>query len=269
MFFIKAFAFLKRDLQEQLSFKFQFLMQIFSIAAQTWVFFYLGKFIQISLGSGSNGEFDYFGFLLLGVAFSGYQFSGLNSFALALHKEIGQGTLESVLMTPTHPLTLIFANALWSFVAATIKVCGYLLIGTLCFGLQIKSMNFWALGFGFILTALSFSGLGLISAAFVLIYKRGDPVAYALNGLTRLFAGVYFPVTILPLWLQNISRFLPMTHALAFMRGLLLEGKTLPELRIYLVTLAGFAVLLLPLGLYVFQQAVQTAKRDGSLCYTD
>ncbi len=269
MFFRKAAAFLKRDLQDRLSFKFQSLLDGVSITAQCWIFFYLGKFVHSSLMPENAPPLDYFAFLLIGTAVAGYQFSALSSFSLAMHKEIGLGTLEAIAMTPTTPLTIIFSGALWSFLAATARMGFYFLMGFLFFGLHILFFHPLAIFCAVILTMAALSGLGMISAAFVLVYKRGDPVSYTLNGLTRLISGVYFPLSILPGWLQKIASFLPMTHALNLMRGLLIEGKTVADLKSSFLSLVGFALLFLPAGLWIFHRAVAQAKREGSLSYSD
>ena len=269
MFFHKAAAFLKRDLQDRLSFKFQMLLDAVSIAAQCWTFFYVSQFVRSAAVLPQSPSPDYFAFLLIGSAVAGYQFSILSSFSLSIHKEIALGTLEAIAMTPTPPIMIVLSGALWSFLAATVRVGFYFLIGFLIFGLHLHSFNPLAMLAALSLMMLTLSGLGMISAAFLLVYKRGDPVSYILNGLTRLIAGVYFPVTMLPGGLQKLSKILPMTHGLNLMRGFLIEGKTFLDLKTDFLILAGFSVIFLPAGLWIFHRAVAKAKREGSLSYSD
>ncbi len=266
MFFQKALAFLKRDLQENLSFKTSVLFELISIMAQCWVFFYLGKFVQGNWESPASG--DYFTFLLFGVAFAGYQFAALQGFSLAIHREIGAGTLEAVLLTGTRPVTLIFSSAFWSFTFTTLKIAAWLLIGALFFHLDLSRLNLAAFSAGLGMTVFSLLGLGMLSAAFILVFKRGDPVSWLLNGLTRLFSGIYFPLTLLPLWAQKSALLLPMTHSIRIIRASV-EGSPVSSLGPSFLALAVFSAILLPLGLLAFSAAVRISKTEGSLGFTD
>jgi ABC-2 type transport system permease protein len=115
------------------------------------------------------------------------------------------------------------------------------------------------------LSVVTFSAVGIISASVILVAKRGDPVAWALNVLLTLLGGVYYPVEILPVYLQRIAEFLPVTYALRAMRLALLQGFSLSALAREVAILFAFAVVLVPLSLLTFQFAVNLAKREGSL----
>ena len=89
----------------------------------------------------------------------------------------------------------------------------------------------------------------------------------ALNALASLLGGVYYPITVLPDWLQLLSRLVPVTYALRAMRLALLQGAPFAELIPDILALAFFAVLFLPLSLVAFRYAVQRARVDGSLTH--
>ena len=107
--------------------------------------------------------------------------------------------------------------------------------------------------------------LGILAAAFILVFKQGDPVTSILGSLSGLLGGVFFPVAILPDWVQIISRFLPLTYSLEGLRQAVLNGKGISQLSHQILILAAFAVVLLPLSLAVFAWAVRQAKRLGTL----
>jgi ABC-2 type transport system permease protein len=83
--------------------------------------------------------------------------------------------------------------------------------------------------------------------------------------LSALLAGVYFPLSVLPGWLQTVSFFLPFTHALEGLRQAVLNGRGLLELGTQVAVLGIFAAVLLPLSLAVFSYAIHQAKRLGTL----
>jgi ABC-2 type transport system permease protein len=77
--------------------------------------------------------------------------------------------------------------------------------------------------------------------------------------------GVYYPVDVLPAWLQLLARFFPLTYSLEALRRALLVGDSLADLARDVGVLGVFSATLLPIGLLAFRFAVRKAKRDGSL----
>jgi ABC-2 type transport system permease protein len=117
------------------------------------------------------------------------------------------------------------------------------------------------------LSIASFSGFGILSAAIVLIIKKGDPIAWVFGGVSSLLSGVYYPISVLPDWLTPLSRLLPMTYALDAMRLAMLKGYSLYDVRFDVLVLAGFALILTPLSFYAFRSALKRAKMEGSLIH--
>ena len=98
--------------------------------------------------------------------------------------------------------------------------------------------------------------------------ESGDPINMAFSGISKLFGGVFFPVTILPPFLQSFSAVLPITYALTAMRKAILLGASPAELIPECLVLILFSVVLIPAGLICFRAALRKAKKDGSLLYS-
>ncbi len=111
----------------------------------------------------------------------------------------------------------------------------------------------------------SFSSLGIMSASFIMVLKKGDPLSWIFTNLSWLLGGVYFPIAVLPGWVQKFSYLLPITYSLEGMRLALLKGYTLRELLPSIIPLLIFTVIMLPVSMWVFKYAVKRAKVDGSL----
>ena len=120
-----------------------------------------------------------------------------------------------------------------------------------------------------VLTTVVLSCLGILSASFAMVFKRGDPFGVFLGTGSALFSGVFFPVQLINQYagsgIANISRILPPTYGLDGIRRVLIEGQGLAEVREPLFTLLLFLAILLPFSLWVFNRAVRRAKREGSL----
>ena len=76
---------------------------------------------------------------------------------------------------------------------------------------------------------------------------------------------MYYPVEVLPDWLRAFSRLLPATYSFDALRCTMLQSASFTDVGQDLLTLAGFTVVLLPVGLVAFRYAIRWAKIDGSL----
>ena len=261
-----ARAFFKRDLSMALSYRLSFIMQMTGIFMSVSTFY----FLSLLLGSALVPDLDqyggdYFSFVLIGLAFSGYMGLSLSSFAESIREGQVMGTLEIMLLSPTRLSAILISSSLWSYMLTTIRVVVYFIFGVAVFGFSLSQANFLTALVVLLLSITSFSGIGILSAAVVLIVKKGDPVAWALGGVSSLLAGVYYPISVLPDWLEPISRFLPLTYALDGMRLAMLKGASLYDVRLDILALLGFTVVLTPIAFLVFRKALKRAKMEGSL----
>jgi ABC-2 type transport system permease protein len=120
-----------------------------------------------------------------------------------------------------------------------------------------------------LLTTVVLACLGILSASFAMVFKRGDPFAIFLGAGSALFSGVFFPTQLLKEYagpkLGNISLLLPTTHGLQGIRQVMIEGHGFAQVTQPLLVLLCFLLVLLPFSVWVFGRAVRRAKREGSL----
>ena len=263
----KVTAFIVRDLLWELSYPFSFFWRGSSILFSLVTFYFLGYLVSGSSAGylSAYGGGNYFPFVLVGLALAGFQGVALTSISHAINYGMYTGTLESMLVTPTSLSTIIFSSVLYPFTSSLLSILIYLLFGALLFGFSLAQANFLSASVILVLTVLAHLPLGIFSASFLLVFKRGDPITSLVGSLSSLLGGVYFPLAVLPGWLQTVSFFLPFTHALEGLRQAVLNGRGLGELTTQVAVLGIFAVVLLPLSLMVFAYAIHQAKRLGTL----
>jgi ABC-2 type transport system permease protein len=266
--FRSVWAFLVRDYYVETSYRLSFLFTIGGVVVRALVFFFLSEFIETATG-GLLGEYggDYFSFVIIGIALGGYFSTGLSSFANALRQSQTTGTLEAMILTPTPVSWLIIGSAAWSYVYTTFRVLVYLVVGALFLGLDLSRANYAAALVVLLLSIVSFASLGILAASLIMVIKRGNPITAVFGNVSNLIGGVFYPVAILPTWLQAIAHLLPITYALRAMRGALLAGATWDQLGPDLLALALFCLVLLPLSLWVFRYAVDRARAEGTLAH--
>jgi ABC-2 type transport system permease protein len=263
-----AMAFFKRDFASEVSYRFAFLLQFVGIFFSVGVFYFVSKL----LGNAAAPYLapyggSYFAFVLIGIAFSGYFGVGLSSFANSLRQAQTTGTLEILLATPVRLPIIILASSQWEYFRTTFQVLVYLILGAGFLGVSLEKSNYLAAGLILILTIITFSSLGIMAASFIMVIKRGDPVTWVFSAFANLLGGVYYPVSILPGWMQSIAKLIPVTYSLEAMRLALLQGASFNVLFPNIIALAGFSIILLPISLFAFRYAVQRARVEGSLTH--
>jgi ABC-2 type transport system permease protein len=148
------------------------------------------------------------------------------------------------------------------------RIAVYLIWGAILFGFPLRGANWLSVFFVLIATLLAFSGLGVLSAAYLLLFKRGNPFKWFIIGLSGIVGGMLFPVKILPEWLQLVAYLNPVSYALDAMRGALLEGAGLMAIGRPLLILLSFGAVLLPASMAVFSWALRRTKITGTLTHS-
>ena len=123
-------------------------------------------------------------------------------------------------------------------------------------------------GFVLLLLAgsLSFIGISIIGSVLPLLFpERGAQMTHLIIAMLLLVSGVYYPISVLPEWLQFFSGASPATYVLAGAREALLNGTATIELWQYIWPLLIMGVIAIPLGLRIFRWAEMYAKRAGKL----
>jgi len=262
-------AFVIRDFQLAISYRFEFFIKILWILGITTTFYFIARlantgFIDFRYPNWQNLLIAW----LTGLAMLNYFLVGFSSLANAIRQEQMQGTLESVLLTPINVPTVIVSSSAWAYVEATFYSFLYLFFGWIFFNVQYKG-SFLLAAIFMILTTLCLACVGIISASFAMVFKRGDPLAVFLGAGTALFSGVFFPKEMLQEELGQagtaLSAINPSTHGLQGIRDILIQGKTFSEVQPQLLILFAFLAILLPFSLWVFSRAIKRAKREGSL----
>ena len=109
-------------------------------------------------------------------------------------------------------------------------------------------------------------GIGIMAAILPLLYvERGAQMTFVIQSCLLVVSGVYYPVSVLPGWMQVASAFSPATYILDGVRKGLMEGASVGAVVHDLWPLALMGAILIPLGLWLFGRAEHYAKRTGKL----
>ncbi len=94
--------------------------------------------------------------------------------------------------------------------------------------------------------------------------EKGTQLGFVAQGTLLVVSGVYYPVEVLPQWMQWIAMISPATYALDGIREAILDGAGLTEMWDELWPLMIIGAVSIPLGLWVFSRASSTRRSTGS-----
>jgi ABC-2 type transport system permease protein len=264
----KIWILMRRDFIEEVSYRLNILIEVCGVLVYSGIFYFVAKVF-----SGSAAPYlaryrgDYFSFVLIGLAFTGYLNVGLHTFVNVIRNEQMMGTLEVILSTPTPLSVVLGARLLFNFLHNSLILISYFAFGVFLMGASYAGANWAAVPLIVLMSLAAFASLGIISAGFIIIYKRGDPINTVFGFTASLLGGVFFPVEVMPPFLQKIAAFVPLTYTLRLMRDALMRGAGFSALAPDLLILAALCAVLIPAGILFLSFALRRAKRDGTLTH--
>jgi ABC-2 type transport system permease protein len=210
----------------------------------------------------------YLAFSVIGVAFQQYVFSSVLGLSEAIRDEQWFGTMETILSSPTSFRTFLFGEATFRFMIGTVFLSGALLLGVVLGAeFQISLATLLSVFILALLMIFSHVTIGIASAGVIMKIKQGNPVAWAFSWCTQLVSGVFYPLGVLPAYLQWVGRIFPLTYSLDGVRRCLMNGETLLDAVVAenVLWLLLFIVVALPISLFIFRLGYNSSRRDGSL----
>lgn len=197
--------------------------------------------------------------------------------AMSIGYERWEGTLEYTFMAPVSRLVHLAGVSLYSLCNSIVQTV-IVLLGLMLFtDLNLAGANLFGVLVVLLVSTLAFVGLGLMAAVLpVMSPERGAEATHIFQGLLLLVSGVYYPVEVLPHWIQPLSYLSPATYTLSACRKLVgvgnpastpeyLAGAPLTAVVNELLILTLMGAILIPLGLWVFGRVERWAKHTGKL----
>lgn len=266
--FRNLWLFFWRDVNIARTYRTIFVLEALEALFGVAMFYYVARFVDTPQLRGALPQGDsYFTFSLVGFVFLDYLNAALDTFDRSLEEARDSGTLEHLLVTQTSLPLLVAGSAIYPYVATTLRILVYAAWSAALFGFPLGKANWPAVAAVLLATLLAFSGLGILSSSYLLLFKRGNPAKWFFLGISSVVGGMLFPVSILPDWLQFVAQLNPVTYALDAMRAALLGGASLSNLWRPLSVLLLFATVLLPLSMWAFSWALRRTKITGTLTH--
>lgn len=257
-------ALARRDLIIELSYQFQLALRFVGIFISIAMFFFLGRLIGNSDLLADYGG-GYFEFVLIGLLVMNFSQKSVSALGRSIQAAQDDGTFEILLATPTRLAVLMLGTFIVPLLFATVDAAFYLAFGWVLVGFTIPLGGLALAAALLALTVGTFVAFGLLSATVIILTKRGDPFSGLVLLASNMLAGVIFPITVLPEWLQAVSRIVPAFYGIDGMREVLLAGGGLADVSGHLIVLVLFNAALFPVSLWALTRAVRMARVTGTL----
>ncbi len=148
-------------------------------------------------------------------------FRGNLGLSLSFMEEMWSRNLGHLSVSPLRPGELVSALVLMSFVRTVIGVLPAALLAIPLYHYSIFELGLPLLGF-FMLLMMSGWAIGMVVSALVLRFGLGaESLAWVLVFALAPISGIYYPIAVLPEWLQWIAYALPPAHVFEGMRAVM------------------------------------------------
>jgi len=219
-------------------------------------------FLQKYLAGNTSPAAQAAGVLIGSVLLWDILFRSKIGFSTTFIEEMWSRNLGNLLISPLRPSELVAALSIWSIIRLSVSMIPVAFAAYLIFGFNLLDLGFALAAFFAVLVLTSWS-LGLISAGVILRYGLGaEELAWSLAFLLLPIACVYYPVSVLPDWLQPVALALPPTHVFEGMRAILLEHRFDAE---QLWWALGLNAIYLIVGYVTFSRFLASARVNGTL----
>lgn len=261
----KLAAFMRRDFLIAWSYRMAFVSDVANLLFQTVTFLLVGKMVNpdvLPVYGGSHAS--YMEFVAVGLLLNAFIELGLSRVAQGIRQEQLVGTLESVLLTPTSIATIQTGSVIYPMIYIPIRTGLLLAFIGFGFGVHFSAIGLLPAAAALIVFLPFVWGLGIIGAASMLTFRRGGGGIGFLSSLLLLGSGAFFPISVLPHWVQAASSFNPIARTVESVREALIGGSMHGLAKT--IAYVGIASILAFLGgLVAFKCALARERRRGTL----
>lgn len=203
-------------------------------------------------------------YAVVGTAASTAIFTMLYSVGQILDTERLRGTLMGLFLTPAPRLGWLTGFAAAGAFETSVAAAFTVLFGYVAFDVRFD-VDWPALLLSIVLFVVALWGLGFVFSAIGLWCKRSNDVSNLVSPIFILLGGVFYPLSVLPIWLRIPGEILPIPYGVQALVGASLHGRGVLSLGNDLIPLACFAIGLPLAGIAAFGWVERMARRKGQL----
>jgi len=199
------------------------------------------------------GNPSYFNFIAPGIMAMTVMMSVMTGLPVAISQEKEVGTMDGMMVAPINRLSIILGKALGQTARGLIQGFIIMALAIGLFGITIHGSLLLVFGL-LLLGVFSFVGLGIVMTSFAKDQETAQMMMMTLMFPMMFLSGVMFPIQQMPWYMQDISKFLPLTYAADTLRKVMVLGAGVPDISTDLIILIAFGVVLIAIAVPLFRK---------------
>src|SRR3954467_4475658 len=226
---------------------------IFNVASAMSVL-YIGEAQMQANGGGTRaGQLDLVLYLGIGTVVWAYLRAVFANVGEMVAWERWEGTIEYTMMAPISRLAHMLGVSLFSIIYGLARSALLLGVLALFFSVDLSNANLGGAAVVLLVGSISFLGFGIMAAVLPLLFpERGEEMTFVISSILLLVSGVYYPISVLPDWMEPLAMISPATYVLKGTREALLDGAPASALGPSLLPILLLGALAIPIGVAIF-----------------
>jgi ABC-2 type transport system permease protein len=220
----------------------------------------LWGFLTRYLNAVSGARVDFVPTLLGAVLLWDFFIRVMNGVTMTFFEDVWSRNFLNIFASPLAISEYLAGQVLSSVITSGVGLLAMLAVGILVFGLSYAAFGLLLVPFVLVLFLFGIA-LGIFGSAIVLrLGPAAEWFVWPIPALVSPFAGVFYPVTTLPAWMQLVARTLPPSYVFEAMRAIIAGEPFQPLL---LVVGAVLAIVDVLAACWAFARVHRYAVRTG------
>jgi ABC-2 type transport system permease protein len=208
---------------------------------------------SIQLQGVVSGSTNYFDFVAPGIMAMTVMMSVMTGLPVAISQEKEVGTMDGMMVAPINRLSIILGKTLGQTARGLLQGVIILVLAVGLFGVTIHGSILLVFAL-LLLGVFSFVGLGIVITSFTKDQETAQMLMMTLMFPMMFLSGVFFPIQTMPWYMQDISKFMPLTYASQALRKVMVLGAGIPAISTELIVLIVFGAVMTAIAVPVFRR---------------
>jgi len=201
------------------------------------------------------GNPNYFEFVAPGIIAMIVMTAVLTGLAASIAREKEQGTLDGMLISPINRLAIILGKAFAQSIRGLIQGIIVMILAIIFFGVTIHG-NVLLIALILLLGVFSFVGLGILVSAVATEQETATQLLFMFQFPMLFLSGVFFPILLMPPFMQTISKIIPLTYAITALRKVMVLNAGFSAVQNEILILLVFGIVTLSISVPVFKRVI-------------